>query len=509
MMRTTLDIGSKNQVFIDRQFLDSSAGVEIVTHEARTTEIPCLVPDCEWERAIGGYNTVLYRNGEYHLWYTVMGDRADLNCIGYAVSDDGIVWTKPSLGLATEVADGKNNIVLGFGAGGVPGGLRDISCHVFEDPNDSSGLAMIARLRPTGGLELLRSADGLLWGRTELVVLDDVREYDAEGIFLGEDFHLDSQNVVFWDERISSYVAYVRRNFSRPGQHRTIARGVARDLSGFIHPREMEVVMASDALDPTGATTSRLDFYTNAAIRYPWGQDAYLMFPAIYYKYDDWFAEAWGEDALNAGVLDVGFCASRDGISWNRFDRRPFVRLGYHNRFDSASIYMAWGIVLSHDHPNHEMFLYYSGSDHNHGWGRQDKHKERNDRILTRAGLNPIADSSGIGRVIVRRDGFTSARGDYRGGAFVTPPLRFTGYRLELNVDTSAVGEVVIEIQDDTGAPVDGFTMGDCMPIHSINDVAVPVRWRDDPSLAILAGRPVRLHVRIRNADLYSFRFAS
>ncbi len=511
MTTDVLNIGSTNQVFIDGMFLDTSAGVAIVTHEPTRRQEPCLIADRPWEEGIGGYNTVMHRNGAYHLWYTVTGAAWDLNCIGYATSDDGITWHKPDLGFATELSGGRNNVVLGFGAGGVAGGLGDVSCHVFEDPHHEQPFAMLARLHPTQGLSLLRSADGIEWEQTGDTVLDDGREYDAQGIFVGEDFHLDSQNVVFWDDRLGAWVAYVRRNFSRPGQYRTIARGTAQDLGGFAHPREMAVVLAADPRDPPGPATSRIDYYTNATIRYPWAANAYFMFPSVYYKYDGWFGDAWGEEALNAGVMDTGFAASRDGIRWNQFDRAPFVRLGTRHSYDSASIYMAWGMVPSGQHPDGELFMYYGGSDHNHGWGRKDKHGERNDRILTNADLHPTAGkgTSGIGRIAIRRDGFTSIRGDYDGGLFVTPPLQFEGSRLCVNVDTSAVGELLFELQDAQGAPLPGLSLRDCMPVHSVNDTSVQVRWRDNPCLDVLAGRPVRLHVRIRGADLYAFRFSA
>jgi hypothetical protein len=43
--------------------------------------------------------------------------------------------------------------------------------------------------------------------------------------------------------------------------------------------------------------------------------------------------------------------------------------------------------------------------------------------------------------------------------------------------------------------------------IHSANQISHGVRWSGDPSLEKLAGRPVRLHFRIRNTDLYAFQF--
>ena len=55
----------------------------------------------------------------------------------------------------------------------------------------------------------------------------------------------------------------------------------------------------------------------------------------------------------------------------------------------------------------------------------------------------------------------TAGAGLYTGGEFTTPPLRFEGAELVLNVDTAAGGEVRVEVRDVEGAPIAGFQLDD------------------------------------------------
>jgi hypothetical protein len=147
--------------------------------------------------------------------------------------------------------------------------------------------------------------------------------------------------------------------------------------------------------------------------------------------------------------------------------------------------------------------MYYMGTNETHGWGRDD----RNNRILTQAGLAPGPEKRAISRVVLRRDGFVALHAGREGGEFTTPPLKFDGDQLVLNVDTSAAGEVQIEIEDAGGKPIPGFTLAESDLIHSANAINRPVTWNRASSLEKLAGRTIRLHFVLRDVDLYAFQF--
>jgi hypothetical protein len=207
------------------------------------------------------------------------------------------------------------------------------------------------------------------------------------------------------------------------------------------------------------------------------------------------------EIAVNSGPLHTQFAASRDGITWHRFGRRPFVDLGLKGSFDSKFACVFYGMVPSVD--GQELYMYYVGSDQLHGWDRD----ERNNRVLTAAGLAPTGEPVTISRLVLRRDGYVSARADYAGGEFTTPLLGFDGNELVLNVDTSATGLVRCELLDDRGRVIEGYGLAECDVIHTANEINRPVTWQGERDVSSLAGRPVRLRVVYRDADLYAFQF--
>jgi len=263
----------------------------------------------------------------------------------------------------------------------------------------------------------------------------------------------------------------------------------------------MPIVFQPDDQDLKQDDLPVVDFYTSAAVKYPWAERAYFMFPTTYFHYSGKLPEFTKESPINAGPLDSQFAASRDGIKWERYDRRPFVPLGMKGEFDWGCTRVLWGLVP--DTAGREMFLYYRGGEWLHGWDRNEKNK----RILTSKGLGATRDITCISRLISRRDGFTSVRGVYTGGEFTTPPLVFTGKKLLLNVDTSATGMVRVGILDENGSAIKGFEPEQCDLIHTANEINRGVNWRGNPVVSKLAGKPVRLTFLLRDADLYAFQF--
>jgi len=450
---------------------------------------------------IGPYSSVLKEGNAYHMWYHCMAstqwDSAkDAGSICYAKSTDGIHWETPPLGLIEYQGDRKNNIIFGHGAAGYTigqdGGM------VFIDPNapPEEHFRLIVRREEIGpGLHVFSSSDGIHWKLTHRSIVT----YTP----MAKGHHLDTQNVVFWDDRIDKYVTYVRKNVrEKNSQGRAIARGESDRLGGFPVVQDMPMVLGPDDLDLKHGGTAVVDYYLSAAIKYPWAEDVYLMFPTAYYHYIPGRLPEFPKDVpTNAGPLDTQLAASRDGMHWERFDRRPFVGLGMKGEFDWASARTVWGMVP--DNTGRYLFMYYRASDWLHGWDRD----ERNKRLLTGAKLGADQNIAVLSRLILRRDGFVSARGAYTGGEFTTPPLTFTGRTLTLNVNTSATGIVLVEIQTADGQPIDGYKLDQCDLVHTANEIDRGVTWNGKSDLAPLSGKPVRLRFAIRDADLYAFQF--
>jgi hypothetical protein len=497
-----LKIENRRQVFVDGRFLADARNVSLHLHTPRKTGEFTIEPDHPWEKGgIGPYSSVLRAGDSYHMWYHAM-DAANWDaakhagCICYARSRDGIRWEKPELGLTEYAGTTKNNIVLGHGAGGVR--IGQAGGMVFIDPTapEAERFRMVRRHEETGeGIHVFSSADGIRWKLTHRGVLTARAQKKGH--------HLDSQNVIFWDERIRKYVAYGRRNLRRDGsQGRSVFRGEAPDLASFPVAQDLPVVLGPDRLDLFHGSVAVVDYYTNATIKLAGVDDAYYMFPTAYYHYVwDALAEFGKQVPTNAGPIHTQFAASRDGMTWHRFGRRPFVDLGLKGTFDSGSCRVIHGVVPSVS--GREMYLYYWGSDWLHGWDRDD----RNKRLLTRAGLAPSRNIAVLSRLVLRRDGFVSARAAYSGGVFTTPPVVFRGSKLRLNVDTSATGIVRAGILDARGQAIPGYRVEDCDRIHTANETDRVVTWRGKSDVQGLAGTPVRLRFAMRDADLYAFQF--
>ena len=518
----TLNVGNRRQVFVDGRFLRSVSGVELVVHRPVKTGDTTIGPEHPWERSINAYNTIIKDGDTYHAWYDAVAprhasagagkpvvQRGSYRSVAYARSQDGIRWEKPMLGLAEVFGSRQNNIVLGYGAGGVQGEIQCSS--VFIDPNapPAERFRLLAGVKEMPrSLQLFSSADGIHWKLTHpnIVVTKSVQH------------HLDSQNLILWDDRINRYVAYTRRNLRPAGsQGRVVSRSESATLGSFAHGEVAPVVLAPDRLDPHYYDPAQnryipiMDFYTHPVIKYPWAEDAYYMFPSTYYSYHSRFhyefkdAERYdfqedGQPRANIGPIDGRFLASRDGIAWHRYDRRPFLQLGMAGESDSKQIFTALGLVPALN--GREMYLYYSATDRLHGYGFNPQSQSIDD-----AGLGPSENQQILTRAVMRRDGFISVRAAYTGGEFTTPLLQFSGVELVLNINTSAVGTVRVEILDQMGSPIDGYRLQDCARIHTANEINRVVSWNGRRDVSPLAGQPVRLRFVMHDADLYALQF--
>src|SRR5690606_11522152 len=194
---------------------------------------------------VGAYVTVLFWKGAYHMWYdafTAIGGPFSANgsadeeedfpahrYVCYARSRDGIVWEKPALGRARAEPFVEPNIVVGLGAGGYEGSVGDVGS-VEIDPNATGGEELVLVLRRKSAevdqLDLHRSADGIAWRLAHARVM----------AYSSKKHHLDSQDVVFWDDRLGRYVAFVRRGVDKtPGtaRVRTVARAESPRIERF------------------------------------------------------------------------------------------------------------------------------------------------------------------------------------------------------------------------------------------------------------------------------------
>lgn len=452
-------VADEKQLFIDELFFEKSQGVALKVHPARKTQEKNIVPDRPWESATLNWFSVADDEGKCRMWYEcydVSGwDGSDDTSFCYAESTDGIHWTKPNLGLF-EYQGSKNNNILFRMIGPEGAHSRVHGTGVFKDPHAPANArykavsqGIFVGFKPPHRVAGMVSPDGIRWTRYSQPICD---------------IPADSQYSAFWDERLGKYVLYGRVG----GHGRSIGRSESADFSHF---EPLGLVLQTDEEDPPNS-----DLYNPAAIKYPYAANVYLMFPSLYQHDSD--------------TLDIRLAVSRDGIHWTWPERVPFVPLGGPGGFDSGSLYMGQGIIRR----GSELWQYFSGSPLKHNEAKlENLIKAENRRVYS--------------RIVSRLDGFVSVDAGPEGGFFETPPLTFTGSRLELNVQVRDGGWLRVALLDKTGAPIKGYTAEQCRPVTGDHITAV-VGWNGRSDLSGLAGKPIKMRVELRNASLYAFQFA-
>jgi len=467
--KSPISVGSNRQLFIDDFLIAEGRGVRLVVNRPELTGERCITAEKPWEGfGILAYNSIMEDEGVFKLWYDAIANDGTRWCC-YATSQDGTHWEKPNLGIVS--FDGARGTNIVFPPERMP---HEPNC-VFKDTNPacpaSEKFKMVANFqRPGGkmGTYVAASPDGLHWKL--------MKESPA---FRGSD----TSNICFYDNRISHYVAYVRVW----DQMRKVGRCEFDDITSW---GKESVVFSYDDEDQRGLDRrlfSAMDFYTSAASKYPGASDVYLMFPSAYYHYQEATARKMGSvDPKNDGPLDIQLATSRDGKTWNRLDRMPFIRLGGAGKFDSSYAYMVSGYLCRPA----EIWLYCAVSDHTHG--NYDVSRDKFTGTISRAKL--------------RLDGFVSLDANYAGGEFSTPPIVYSGRQLTLNLDASGGGSLRVEIQAESGLAMEGFSAHDCDPING-SFIGKAVSWRGKTDLSAMAGKAVRLRFVMNDTKLYAFKF--
>ncbi len=297
-----------------------------------------------------------------------------------------------------------------------------------------------------GPLWGLVSSDGLHWSKIQ------EQPIITEGPF-------DSQNLAFYDTVQQQYVAYCR-GFAHGV--RTIRRATSPD---FIHWTKPEYVDFGDA--------PLEHLYTNATTPYFRAPHIYLAFPKRFVP----SRKAVPEHEAS-GVSDGVFMTSRDGVHWDRRFLEAFLRPGLDRlRWTDRNNHIAYGVVPTSPE---EISIY---------WVEHYRHP-----------------SCRMRRGTLRTDGFVSVNAPYAGGEFTTKAFTFEGRELVINYSTSAPGSVKVEIRDEQGKPIPGFSLDEAPEIYG-DEIEHVVSWKNGSDVSALAGRPIRLRFVMKDADLYSLRF--
>jgi hypothetical protein len=460
----TIDIACRRELFVDYHLLDrfdGQAGLKL--HPPKREEV-VFEADGPLENGCSGvYSALVVRDDEYLLYYRGLypigedeSDASQQQTANVAVSRDGIHFERPEVGIFDLGDGGRNNVVW-----------QGIQAHNLVPFLDTSPACRPdERYKAVGGtgknnLFALHSPDGLRWRLAQNSPLD------IPGAF-------DSANVSLWDSVIGKYRLFSR--FFEEGRGRAIQSNISDD---FIHwskplPHQYE----------EGAPVEQ--FYTNATVPVPGAEHILLSFPMRYVAerttpVPDTSAMDYpgnGQPGM-AGMTDAVMMSSRDGVHWLRPFPEAWLRPGLDERnWTHRNTTPAIGILPLRDD---EWSMYIS---EHYGWP--------NNRLR---------------RLSLRPWGFASVNAGWHGGGVITKSLTFDGSELRINFSTSAVGSIRVELQDAKGDAIPGYALDDMQPVYG-DHIDFPVSWKDRANLSGLAGQPVRLYFELRDADLFSIRFA-
>ncbi len=455
-----LPIGDRLELFVDDYLIDRMENTQLRLHE------PCeagvvLRFDRPWEGAFCGYITVL-KDGDLFRMYYRGSSRTGREGVGhevtcYAESKDAVSWRKPNLGLYEVEGTKSNNVVLA--------GLSQLSHNFSPFLDQRPGVPAGEKFKALAGtvksgLVGLVSADGINW-----------RKFREQPLLTKGAF--DSQNVGFWSEAENAYVIYFRTwsvaNFKG---WRSVSRVTSTNFADWTEPVAMSF----------GATPME-HLYTSQTQPYFRAPHIYLATPMRFVPARKALTD---EEAEKLGVVkgyasdcaDAVLMSSRGGSRYDRTFMESLIRPGPDlGNWASRAGLTALGIVPTGEN---EISIY-----------KQNHYAQPSAHLV---------------RYRLRTDGFASVNARYARGEFVTKALTFAGRELVLNFATSAAGSVRVEVQNQDGSPVPGFTLEDS--IEQIGDSLNRVtRWKQGADVSELAGKPVRLRFVMRDADLFALNF--
>jgi len=453
---TAIDLGSRLELFVDHHLIDSLDGTTLRIHHPQYDGV-ALEFDRPWEGLFCGYVTVIKDGDLYRIYYRGLpkarADGSNLETTCYAESEDGITWIKPNLRLYEVLGTRDNNVVL---TGQAP------SSHNFAPFLDTRpGVSPEQRYKAVGGsgrsgLIAFVSADGLRW-----------RKLRDEPILTKGAF--DSQNVIFWSSHENKYICYFR---TFKNGVRWITRATSDDFIHWTEPTDM-----------TFGDAPNEHLYTNQTRPYFRAPHIYVATAARFMPGRKVLNEAQAKAVgVNPGYFndcsDSVLLTTRGGNRYHRTFLESFIRPGPGlGNWTSRTNYPAYGVVPAGP-----------------------------DKMLIHVQRDYAQPTHRLVRYTLRTDGFVSVNAPYAGGEMITKPLVFAGKNLLLNYATSAAGGIRVEVQQADGTPVPGFSLDDCQ--ETIGDqIERTITWTSGDDVSKLAGQPVRLRFRLKDADLFSMRF--
>ena len=456
-----IELDSRRELFVDHYLIERLDGLRLALHSPREEEI-ALRYDQPWEGVFSSGAAVTRDGSSFRLYYRAMpavtdGSDAESTCV--ALSDDGIHWTRPNLGLFDLCGSKENNAVIAHQPPFSHNFMPFLDARPNVEPEER--YKAIAGIHPNG-IFAFASPDGLHW-----------RKLQPEPVLTSKAFAFDSHNVAFWSEMEGKYVCYFR---TWKDGVRWVSRAASEDFAHWEPAEEMAFVH-----DAGAASVEHI--YTNATQPYFRAPHVYVALPRRFMAGRRVLSREEA-DSLSVHENQQGDCSdaifmtSRGGSRYDRTFLEAFIRPGpERGNWSSRAGTLACGVVQTGPR---EMSVY-----RNEHYGQPTVRQRR---------------------YSLRLDGFCSVRAAYSAGELLTKPFTFAGSRLLLNFETAAAGGIRVEIQDDRCEPLPGYRLDDSVELIG-DDIDRAAAWTSGEDVGPLAGRPLRLRFVMRDSDLYSMAF--
>ena len=471
-----IPVNTGRQLLVDSFLIEETTLVPVYHKPNFYAGNPVLEPTEKWEETTEGApyaspfsDGIWYddQTGKFRMWYLAgagtihkQSNQTFYTC--YAESEDGKHWTKPTLDLVpgTNIVDTCN---------------RDAATvwldRMEKDPAKRWKFFNVERrpLDSRWSCILKYSADGIHW---------------SEGVAQSGDLY--DRTSAFYNPftgkwalsmRYSTPVSYRSRAYlehSDPEMLVSLAHRMRRDVPDkFVHfwftPDDKELRHP----------------------KYPEVEPGIYNFDAIAYE------------SIMLGLYSAWCGPENDICKRDGIQKRNVVSLGYSR--DGFHFYR----------PTHEAFMDVNETEGAWNWGNMQSINGvplivGDSLYFYSSGrrLNKIMWDSytSTGLATLRRDGFVSMRAGREEGTLTTEKLSFDGKYFFVNADVKAKkAQLAVELLDEQGTPIPGFTKKDCVVMKKADSTKQLVTWKNNADLSSLKGKVIRAKFYLTNGDLYAF----
>jgi len=205
---------------------------------------------------------------------------------------------------------------------------------------------------------------------------------------------------------------------------------------------------------------------------------AYILGCISYYNTFEDDLDGWGK---MDGTMDIGLAYSRGGYCWHEnFINDRFIPLGKKGTWDCGMISPSSHPILLED----KILFYYAGMPYHH------KPPYGTDQLQC------------IGIASLRPDGFVYLESTNQEATLLTRNFYIDEYGFQINADASK-GFISVEICDGEGKAIKGFEFEN-FDIIKKDGLFIELNWKNNPNIALVLKKAIRLRVKAKNAKIYS-----